>query len=203
MADRRPGRHRPSLPCRRPAVAEWAHAHPIAGGCAAARKPAPAGPRDRGVVRHRPRRYDRARPRYPEAVVEAIAGAAPGTEVVDVDCGTGIVARRFQAAGCRVLGVEADERMAAWARRHGVRVEVARFESWAPGDRSFDRGLRADLALGGPRRGREQGRRGPAAGRQAGGVLERPPAADRATRPRLRRHRHPDQRYQSSDIIDS
>lgn len=85
-----------------------------------------------------PRRYDRARPRYPETAVEAIADAAPGTEVVDVGCGTGIAARQFQAAGCRVLGVEADERMAAWARRHGVRVEVARFESWNPGGRSFD-----------------------------------------------------------------
>jgi SAM-dependent methyltransferase len=35
--------------------------------------------------------------------------------------GPGIVARQFQAAGCRVLGVDPDARMADLARRHGRR----------------------------------------------------------------------------------
>ena len=59
-----------------------------------------------------PGRYDRARPRYPDAMVQAIVAASPGPGVLDVGCGTGIAARQFQAAGCRVLGVEPDARMA-------------------------------------------------------------------------------------------
>ncbi len=85
-----------------------------------------------------PERYDRTRPRYPEALVERIVAVAPGRAVVDVGCGTGIVARQFRAAGCRVLGVEVDDRMAAFARRGGFEVVVARFEDWQPCGRGFD-----------------------------------------------------------------
>ncbi|WP_406443337.1 class I SAM-dependent methyltransferase [Streptomyces sp. NBC_01613] len=85
-------------------------------------------------------RYDRARPRYPDALVERIVAASPGPEVLDVGCGTGIAARQFRAAGCAVLGVEPDARMAELARRSAadVAVEVARFEEWEPGGREFD-----------------------------------------------------------------
>jgi SAM-dependent methyltransferase len=85
-----------------------------------------------------PERYDRARPSYPEAMVERIVTASPGPDVLDVGCGTGIAARQFQAAGCRVLGVEVDARMADYARRSGVEVEVAAFEAWDPAGRAFD-----------------------------------------------------------------
>jgi 2-polyprenyl-3-methyl-5-hydroxy-6-metoxy-1,4-benzoquinol methylase len=60
-----------------------------------------------------PGRYDRARPRYPGALVDRIVAGLPGPDrpdgpagpdVLDVGCGTGIVARQFRAAGCRVLG---------------------------------------------------------------------------------------------------
>ncbi|TQM36475.1 class I SAM-dependent methyltransferase [Pseudonocardia cypriaca] len=85
-----------------------------------------------------PGRYDRARPRYPDALVERIVAACLGREVLDVGCGTGIAARQFQAAGCAVLGVEPDARMAEWARRHGTEVEVSTFEDWDPVGRSFD-----------------------------------------------------------------
>jgi SAM-dependent methyltransferase len=85
-----------------------------------------------------PRRYDRARPRYPTEMVERILARSPGLDVLDVGCGTGIAARQFQAAGCRVLGVEVDPRMAAVARRNGVDVEEAPFEEWDPAGRSFD-----------------------------------------------------------------
>jgi SAM-dependent methyltransferase len=71
-------------------------------------------------------------------LVEAVASSAPGPAVLDVGCGTGIAARQFQAAGCRVLGVEVDERMAAFARSTGVEVEVSPFESWDPAGRTFD-----------------------------------------------------------------
>ena len=83
-------------------------------------------------------RYDRARPGYPAALVERIVAASPGREVLDVGCGTGISARQFEAAGCRVLGVEVDPRMAEFARRRGLDVEVAAFEDWDPAGRAFD-----------------------------------------------------------------
>jgi SAM-dependent methyltransferase len=83
-------------------------------------------------------RYDRTRPSYPGAMVDRIVAASPGTDVVDVGCGTGIVARQFRAAGCRVLGVEIDEKMAEVARRHGIEVEVSSFETWDTAGRTFD-----------------------------------------------------------------
>jgi SAM-dependent methyltransferase len=84
-----------------------------------------------------PDRYDRTRPRYPEAMVERILARSPGLEVLDVGCGTGIAARQFQNAGAHVLGVEPDERMAERARASGVDVEVSPFESWNPAGRRF------------------------------------------------------------------
>src|SRR5580700_11000047 len=75
-------------------------------------------------------RYDRARPSYPDALVTKIVDTLPGLDLLDVGCGTGIAARQFQAAGCRVLGIDVDERMADQARRRGLEVEVARFEDW-------------------------------------------------------------------------
>jgi SAM-dependent methyltransferase len=85
-----------------------------------------------------PERYDRARPPYPAALVARILAAGPGPRVLDVGCGTGIEARQFRAAGASVLGVDPDARMAEFARRTGVEVEVARFEDWAPAGREFD-----------------------------------------------------------------
>ncbi|MGW7255167.1 class I SAM-dependent methyltransferase [Streptomyces sp. NPDC054834] len=83
-------------------------------------------------------RYDRTRPSYPEALVEAVVAASPGPDLLDVGTGTGIAARQFQAAGCRVLGVEVDTRMAERARQHGLEVEVAAFEVWDPAGRAYD-----------------------------------------------------------------
>jgi SAM-dependent methyltransferase len=83
-------------------------------------------------------RYDRARPGYPAALVERIVAASPGPNVLDVGCGTGIAARQFQAAGCRVFGVDPDARMAGLARESGIEVEVATFEAWDPAGRAFD-----------------------------------------------------------------
>ncbi|MFJ9694339.1 class I SAM-dependent methyltransferase [Kitasatospora sp. NPDC101183] len=84
------------------------------------------------------RRYDQARPAYPDALVARIAGGSPGPDLLDVGCGTGIAARQFRAAGCTVLGVDPDARMAEAARAHGLRVEVATFEAWEPAGRTFD-----------------------------------------------------------------
>ncbi|HEV8063231.1 MAG TPA: class I SAM-dependent methyltransferase [Acidimicrobiales bacterium] len=85
-----------------------------------------------------PDRYDRARPRYPQAMVERIVAESPGLGFLDVGIGTGIAARQFQAAGCKVLGVDVDARMADWARRHGQTVEVSLFEAWDAAGRKFD-----------------------------------------------------------------
>lgn len=102
---------------------------------------------DPGAYKHRQvaesfgtdaQRYDRARPDYPGALVQRIVAASPGLDFLDVGCGTGIAARQFQAAGCRVLGVEPDARMAGLARRGGLEVEVARIEDWDPAGREFD-----------------------------------------------------------------
>ncbi|MFC4536369.1 class I SAM-dependent methyltransferase [Sphaerisporangium dianthi] len=85
-----------------------------------------------------PERYHRTRPRYPDAMVNRIVAASPGPDVLDVGCGTGIQARQFQAAGCKILGVDPDNRMAEYARRGGLDVEVATFEAWDPAGRDFD-----------------------------------------------------------------
>jgi SAM-dependent methyltransferase len=82
--------------------------------------------------------YDRARRGYPAALVARIVAESPGPDVLDVGCGTGIAARQFQAAGCTVLGVEPDGRMAEFARARGLPVEVATFEAWDPDHRRFD-----------------------------------------------------------------
>jgi SAM-dependent methyltransferase len=83
-------------------------------------------------------RYDHARPAYPEELVERVVAGRPRPTVLDVGCGTGIAARQLQAAGCDVLGVDPDERMADYARERGVEVEVATFETWEPRGRTFD-----------------------------------------------------------------
>jgi SAM-dependent methyltransferase len=82
--------------------------------------------------------YDRARPSYPSALVAALVAGRAGLSVLDVGCGTGICARLFAAAGCSVLGVEPDPRMAEVARAHGLFVEESAFERWDPAGRTFD-----------------------------------------------------------------
>jgi SAM-dependent methyltransferase len=110
-------------------------------------QPVPRGLTDQNPHRHRewaesfgtdPERYHRTRPRYPAAFVRELVDELPGREVLDVGVGTGIVARQLQTAGCRVLGVDVDERMAESARRRGFEVEVAPFETWDPAGRTFD-----------------------------------------------------------------
>lgn len=83
-------------------------------------------------------RYERTRPRYPKAMVDSVLAESKGRDVLDVGIGTGISARPFQEEGCRVLGVDPDERMAEYARRSGLEVEIAKFEDWEPAGRTFD-----------------------------------------------------------------
>lgn len=85
-----------------------------------------------------PEMYDRSRPAYPDELIARVMATSSGRQVLDVGCGTGIVARQFEAAGCAVLGVDPDTRLAAFARRGGTDVEVATFEAWEPHGRVFD-----------------------------------------------------------------
>jgi SAM-dependent methyltransferase len=81
--------------------------------------------------------YDRVRPPYPGALVDALLADRP-QRVLDVGCGTGIASRLLAARGCAVLGVEPDPRMAEVARRRGTEVEVGTIEEWDPKGRQFD-----------------------------------------------------------------
>jgi SAM-dependent methyltransferase len=83
-------------------------------------------------------RYQRTRPTYPKAMVDAVLAASRGRDFLDVGIGTGISAWPFQQEGCRVLGVEPDPRMAELARARGLEVEIAKFEEWDAGGRTFD-----------------------------------------------------------------
>jgi SAM-dependent methyltransferase len=84
-------------------------------------------------------RYHRARPGYPAALIAQVTAALPAgpRDVVDVGTGTGIAGALLRQAGCTVLGVDPDERMAALARQGGLAVERARFEDWDPAGRQF------------------------------------------------------------------
>jgi SAM-dependent methyltransferase len=81
--------------------------------------------------------YDRARPSYPPALIDALLARHPA-DVLDVGCGTGKAAVLLAARGVPVLGVEVDARMAEVARQHGVAVEVGAFETWPAAGRRFD-----------------------------------------------------------------
>lgn len=83
-------------------------------------------------------RYDRARPRYPRELANVVLDGLRGRSVLDVGVGTGISALPFVDAGCTVLGVEVDDRMAVLARSRGIDIEVARFEEWGDAGRMFD-----------------------------------------------------------------
>jgi SAM-dependent methyltransferase len=89
-------------------------------------------------------RYDRARPRYPAALIDSlIAGLPAEPRVLDVGCGTGLASQPFLDRGIPVFGLEPDVRMADLARRRGVTVEISTFEEstfeqWATSKREFD-----------------------------------------------------------------
>lgn len=67
-----------------------------------------------------PECYVRVRSGCPEAMEERIVAASRDPDVLDVGCGAGIADWQFQAAGCKVLRVEPDVRMADFARRSGT-----------------------------------------------------------------------------------
>ncbi|MCU0950454.1 MAG: class I SAM-dependent methyltransferase [Burkholderiaceae bacterium] len=64
--------------------------------------------------------YQRARPDYPAALFDAVikaTGLAPGTTVLDLGAGTGLLSRDWLARGYRVLAVEPNDEMRAAAEQ--------------------------------------------------------------------------------------
>ena len=65
--------------------------------------------------------YVRARPRYPDALVDVVAettGIPPGALIADVGAGTGLSAEPFLRRGYRVVGIEPNAAMRAAAEAH-------------------------------------------------------------------------------------
>jgi SAM-dependent methyltransferase len=80
--------------------------------------------------------YDRARPSYPDELVDDLVAAVPGTSVLEIAPGTGKLTRQLTERRIEVHGVEMGENLAALARRFAP-VTIARFEEWEP-DREYD-----------------------------------------------------------------
>src|SRR5262245_29151028 len=58
----------------------------------------------------------------------AVLSVPPGSKVLDIGCGAGVVARALTARGCQVWGVELDPRQASSARNYCVEVREADVE---------------------------------------------------------------------------
>lgn len=90
--------------------------------------------------------YDRARPRYPPALVDELirrVGLGPDSRVLEIGPGTGQLTVPIAESGCRLTAVELGPALAAVARRHlrafpDAHVEVADFEQWALPSEPFD-----------------------------------------------------------------
>lgn len=83
--------------------------------------------------------YERARPMYPEELVDdlvAATGLDRTSRVLEIGCGTGKLTRALVARGLDVTGVEPGANLAAVARRvvPEARIIVARFEDWTSDD---------------------------------------------------------------------
>lgn len=89
-----------------------------------------------------PLRYDRARPRYPDAVLDdllSVASVPVGGAVLEIAPGTGQLSIGLATRGVRLTAVELGAGLAAVLRRNlepwpDAVVENARFETWSPSD---------------------------------------------------------------------
>ena len=90
--------------------------------------------------------YDRARPDYPDELIDdlvELAGLGPRSRVVEVGCGTGKATLQLAGRGLRITCVELGPSLAAVARRKlalfpGVEIVVADFETWTPQRAEYD-----------------------------------------------------------------
>lgn len=82
--------------------------------------------------------YDRARPGYPDALVDevlAFARLRPGDRVLEIGCGTGQATVPFASRGLRMVCLEPGPNLAELARQRlapfeGVEVRCEPFEKW-------------------------------------------------------------------------
>jgi SAM-dependent methyltransferase len=87
--------------------------------------------------------YDRWRPSYPAAAIDAVleyGGLTAGTPIVEVGAGTGKATELLAARGLAVLAIEPSAEMARLARARcaahpEVEVVESEFEDWAPPER--------------------------------------------------------------------
>ncbi|HEY3727270.1 MAG TPA: class I SAM-dependent methyltransferase [Solirubrobacteraceae bacterium] len=87
--------------------------------------------------------YDRARPSYPGAAIDAVighAGLVPPARILEIGAGTGKATALFAARGLGVVALEPSHEMAAVARSNcsgyrDVEVVEAQFEDWRPAGR--------------------------------------------------------------------
>jgi SAM-dependent methyltransferase len=89
--------------------------------------------------------YDKARPSYPESLMNdlaELAGLGPGARVAEIGPGTGQATLALAATGAHVVAVEFGPALAARLRRKvaglGVEVVVSAFEDWQPPAEQFD-----------------------------------------------------------------
>ncbi|MEX2099809.1 MAG: class I SAM-dependent methyltransferase [Acidimicrobiia bacterium] len=90
--------------------------------------------------------YDRARPDYPDSVVDDVAAFAclgDDSRILEVGCGTGKATVPFGARGFTVVALEPSSEMAAVARRNcapfpKTEVVVSSFEDWSGDGGAFD-----------------------------------------------------------------
>jgi SAM-dependent methyltransferase len=86
--------------------------------------------------------YDRARPSYPEALIEDLIELAGAERALEVGAGTGKATVLFAQRSVSVLALEPSAEMAAVARRNcapfpGVRAKKVEFEHWQPQGERF------------------------------------------------------------------
>jgi SAM-dependent methyltransferase len=90
--------------------------------------------------------YDRARPGYPDALLDdlfALGGIGAGSRVLEIGCGTGQATASLAARGCIVVAVELGANLARVAARNlsgyrNAEVVVSAFEDWPLPAAPFD-----------------------------------------------------------------
>jgi SAM-dependent methyltransferase len=89
--------------------------------------------------------YDKARPGYPDSLMNdlaELAGIRPGARVAEIGPGTGQATLALAATGAHLVAVESGPSLAARLQRKvaglGVEVVVSAFEDWQPPAEQFD-----------------------------------------------------------------